>query len=621
MDKDYIIGIDFGASETSASIYDKKGQISADNGPRLHHLSIVNTGNVSKVYSAIRKVNKDWRLLIDPTDFSYSDLGVDFKRKPSEMENSQKESNKIFWQCVFDSILESNREILSYNRALNKRNFILCVARPSSWSEEDEAEYKDLMLSAGLPVDVIAKESDAALVKWEGKASQNNVLVVDCGSSTIDLTLSCNGETYDGKLFTGKEARGAERIEELLLEHFNNDKQFILDCNDVRESLIQNDIDLDIDDVIRLYLRNTKERYYTFSPDEIEFSLKKYPFTKGDGNILNEYMENWRFDRIVAPYFNELSLFFDDVRKTLGKANITVDSIILCGGASRMPRVKDILQETFGLNDTIFHDKNEADYVVSDGLALLPGYQSKGKGHEKPLLKSTDEGHAWVDIGLSVKWATCNIGANSPEEFGDFFAWGEISTKKDYSEKNYCKKNDYHFHKDPWLQGYCKDELDLSDDVARVLWGGGFRMPTLQEMCELMRECDWEWVDSDKKKGYKVKSRVNGNSIFLPSCGAHGESKINLFGKKVYFQVGGSGGYYWTASLNTDDTLDAHYLDFGSWFFNTRSERRFNGFSVRAVKDDIPITRKDLHCQADMLDYPSDEDLKRQFDLDTMFFI
>ena len=132
-----------------------------------------------------------------------------------------------------------------------------------------------------------------------------------------------------------------------------------------------------------------------------------------------------------------------------------------------------------------------------------------------------------VDLGLSVKWATCNLGAATPEQTGNFYAFGELEPKKEYSWKNY-----------KWAEGssitrtkYNKSEnygkvddkakLDAEDDVVRVTLGGDWHTPTLAEMAELMdsTKCTWTWTKRNGVDGYEVKSKINGNSIFLPHVG------------------------------------------------------------------------------------------------------
>ena len=189
-------------------------------------------------------------------------------------------------------------------------------------------------------------------------------------------------------------------------------------------------------------------------------------------------------------------------------------------------------------------------------------------------------GHAYVDLGLSVKWATCNVGADSPEDYGDYFAWGETSPKSTYNWSTYkwCR-GDYDN-----LTKYCtsssygqvdnKKQLDLSDDAARAIWGGSWRMPTHNELTELRENCSWTWTTQNGVKGYKVTSKTNGNSIFLPAAGCRYVSSL--------FRAG-SDGYYWSSSLYADNPGGARYVNFVSSSVDWGSSNRFSGQSVRPV--------------------------------------
>ena len=188
----------------------------------------------------------------------------------------------------------------------------------------------------------------------------------------------------------------------------------------------------------------------------------------------------------------------------------------------------------------------------------------------------------YVDLGLSVKWATCNVGATTPEEYGDYFAWGETQPKDCYvwSTYKYCNGSRNTMTK------YCidpdygtvdnKTTLELTDDAARVNWGGKWRMPTKAEYDELMNttNCTWTWTTQNGVKGYKVTSKKNGNSIFLPAAGYR-----YVYG--LYYA--GSYGYYWSSSLNTSYSGDAYGVYFNSDRVGWDSNYRYYGHSVRAV--------------------------------------
>ena len=170
----------------------------------------------------------------------------------------------------------------------------------------------------------------------------------------------------------------------------------------------------------------------------------------------------------------------------------------------------------------------------------------------------TLNGHEWVDLGLpsGTKWATCNVGANAPEEYGDYFAWGETKTKNSYTESNYNYKNN-------------STKLPTNADAASANWGSGWRMPAEAEFDELRTRCTWTRLSN----GYKVVGS-NGNSIFLPAAG---------YREKWSILDAGSGGYYWSSSLNTDNSYRAWYLYFFSVSIDKGNYRRYYGRSVRPV--------------------------------------
>ena len=149
--------------------------------------------------------------------------------------------------------------------------------------------------------------------------------------------------------------------------------------------------------------------------------------------------------------------------------------------------------------------------------------------------------HGYVDLGLSVKWATCNVGATSPEDFGHYFAWGETSPKDEYTEDN-CST-------------YGKQMSDIAGDAqydaATANWGGDWRMPTYSEQEELLNNCTWTWTTQNGVNGYNVEG-PNGNSIFLPAAGYRYGSSLDY---------AGSAGSYWSS---TPYDYYAYSLDFNS---------------------------------------------------------
>lgn len=175
---------------------------------------------------------------------------------------------------------------------------------------------------------------------------------------------------------------------------------------------------------------------------------------------------------------------------------------------------------------------------------------------------ATDE-HDYVDLGLpsGTLWATCNVGATSPEEYGNYYAWGETTTKSSYTESNYSYSSS-------------PTTLPLDRDAAHANWGGSWIMPTWDDFKELYNECTWTWTTMNGKNGYKVSSRKNSSYIFLPAAGCFDSS---------LFYAGSNGGY-WSSSLYASGTSNAYVLGFySSYITPTDDGSRYCGHSVRPV--------------------------------------
>ena len=191
-------------------------------------------------------------------------------------------------------------------------------------------------------------------------------------------------------------------------------------------------------------------------------------------------------------------------------------------------------------------------------------------------VSGTDNGHGYIDLGLpsGTKWAAYNVGATKPIEYGDFFAWGETKPKNDYQWSTYQFGNgSNNLTKYNGKDG--KDSfLDAEDDAAAVNWGGNWRMPTNAEQEELLNNCTWTWTTQNGVNGYKVTSKTNGNSIFLPSAGYRYGTSVNSVG---------SNGNYWSSSLYESTPNYAYDLYFYSGNVDWNYDDRSLGRSVRAV--------------------------------------
>ena len=183
-------------------------------------------------------------------------------------------------------------------------------------------------------------------------------------------------------------------------------------------------------------------------------------------------------------------------------------------------------------------------------------------------------GHSYIDLGLpsGVKWATCNVGASFPEEYGDYFAWGGTTTKAEYNSSN-CPTYGLSIS-ELQTQGYIDGDGNLTPqyDAATVNWGGSWRMPTREEQQELIDDCTWTWTTQNGVNGYKVEG-LNGNHVFLPAAGYRD-------GSSLYYA--GSRGDYWS-STPCDNYYYAYYLYFYSSDRYVSSNRRGYGRSVRPV--------------------------------------
>ena len=205
--------------------------------------------------------------------------------------------------------------------------------------------------------------------------------------------------------------------------------------------------------------------------------------------------------------------------------------------------------------------------------------------------KNTKTTHEYVDLGLSIKWATCNVGADKPEENGILYAWGETEPKNILDPRNWMTGKwgnvMFGFTKYNTNSEYGtvdnKTTLDPEDDVAHVIWGGKWRMPTKQEMVELLDNCTWEWTTLNGVNGYRVTSKKQGytnRSIFLPAAG----HALNL--RYEY----GSRGSYWSSTIEPLNdgmgSLSCHsaaIIDFSSRHAVISYGSRESGYSIRPV--------------------------------------
>lgn len=225
---------------------------------------------------------------------------------------------------------------------------------------------------------------------------------------------------------------------------------------------------------------------------------------------------------------------------------------------------------TFSAEENPTYDERSAEITIS-GSGLTQSIAVKQAGKEKP---KAPEGA--VDLGLSVYWATCNLGATAPEESGDFYAWGEIKTKDEYTWDTYKWGNFKYDTITKYGPGDNRTVLEAEDDVAHVILGGNWRMPTDAEWTELLENCTWTHSTLNDINVRCATSNKNGISIFLPQPGFRADLGYN----------DGISGHYWSSSLSTDSPYDAWGVRFSYADEVSRDGlMRSSGFSVRPVCD------------------------------------
>lgn len=270
---------------------------------------------------------------------------------------------------------------------------------------------------------------------------------------------------------------------------------------------------------------------------------------------------------------------------------------------------KDITRLSFGLaGKPVGYTSNEAADFNGDGVISVKDLVLLIDAVLHPTTGECN-GHTWVDLGLSVKWATCNVGANSPEEYGNYYAWGETVPKSSYTWNNYLSAiggkmttwSDCGTSRDP-LRGYViPNQISIAStqhDAVNSSWGGYWHMPTQDEMTELCNNCYWQWTNNYKGKSkagyivYKAKAEADKGkySYYTPTLSAtYSLSDTHIFLPASGYRSGaglcgnGNAGHYWSANPTEGSSPDALSLSFDSGLILWLSYFRNNGFSVRAV--------------------------------------
>lgn len=309
--------------------------------------------------------------------------------------------------------------------------------------------------------------------------------------------------------------------------------------------------------------------------EEYAFAVKRGPLTDEEKRLwskrvlsVNEYQElldNGDYEPIEAE------LDYNNPNRFVGRMEMyDLDSVEYSVVALSSMRMND--------GDSIqraIHSPVVSMMISGNGLQIEPSY-SQPTGYVG--------GYGYVDLGLpsGTLWAYTNIGANTPEDYGNYYAWGETDTKEtyDWETYRYCNGDSASLTK------YCNDEsygldgftdslttLESEDDVASVSWGSSWRMPTYGEIRELFDNCNAVWTEINGIAGV-LFTGTNRNSIFLSAAG-------NLYANNP--NVGGTNCYYWSSTLYSNRTSCAWHLRFNSGESSMRIYSRFCGFPVRPV--------------------------------------
>lgn len=297
-----------------------------------------------------------------------------------------------------------------------------------------------------------------------------------------------------------------------------------------------------------------------------------------------EVEENWMLDKV---YFNsqDVTGALNDNTYTTPAINQNATIRVVAHDTTPQPIFGDVNDD----GEVNIADVNAViDAIISNRVVERADVNSDGEINIADvnvvlniiLGAQTQLNHEYVDLGLpsGTLWATCNIGANSPEDYGDYFAWGETAPKHEYTQQNY----EWYDYSRYIFTKYCtysmygivdhKTELDPEDDAAYVNWGPSWRMPTLEQIQELIDNCSWKWTLRNGEFGQLVTG-PNGNTLFLPTTGMHDSSIINADWL----------GVIWSRTLFIEPH-SGYVLEYHGGGLQVYNDHRSWGCTVRAVR-------------------------------------
>ena len=361
----------------------------------------------------------------------------------------------------------------------------------------------------------------------------------------------------DENKITGSIAEQSGRLEDLGLCHIAK--------TTVTAEAVEGEVVLNLNGILRhqvaialLDLENVEELY-------------------GDAIIGTEYTLAYNGEKF------ELNVTEDNNAKIEVESGVGISYVALFPNSNKEAKIKHKQgDKTYaysfynGVKANKIYFRMNSDGVTAEALTWEEIEEEEPEQPSEPDQPGDSNDHSYVDLGLSVKWATCNVGATSPEEYGDYFAWGETVPAPD---NNYSSSNSATYGltiSQLQSQGYIDNNGNLTaqHDAATANWGGDWRMPTYDELNELRTQCTWTWTTQNGVDGYKVTSKTNGNYIFLPAAGYRYGSSLN---------DAGSDGYYWSSTPDEGYSDDAYCLYFNSSIQDMYYCSRLVGQSVRPV--------------------------------------
>ena len=372
----YIVGIDFGHGETTASMMNTDSP--NQKVQRLHILD-GSSDESCKVESAVCRDGEsgEWRFAKDFTDYCLPNFSIHFKAPMNEITPDNREAFSAFVRLVFDHILKNQKGVLEYDAESGEKNFCVYAACPSGWTTQDHGqikEYKDFM-SEIIPIEWIIKESDAAYFKFKSEKDfkDSTVLVIDIGSSTIDFT--AYGNNGIESLSDGKK-HGASHVEKSIYKYFNeNDATFQEARDEAQEPCRLNSINWHKG--VLHHIKENKEDYYTRELKTLCLDLRNKKFNPTLQSFIFDdvALTSDRFEgEILQDYRKQLVNDMYEVKAQIGDPNV----VILTGGASRMPWLQQLVADSFPAS-TMYRD-TEPSYVVSDGIAYYANAVEQLKG-------------------------------------------------------------------------------------------------------------------------------------------------------------------------------------------------------------------------------------------------